>query len=137
MSGVPRKRVTLLYRPMDAAGAPTALDRQVRAAINRAGRRRDLVHAHDSAEVRAALQAAQEEATGAGVVRFSLLVTVTADDEHELRQAGETVTRAGRQAQIRLRPVHGGQAAAFATALGVGVVPENHSLVPPGLRETI
>lgn len=137
MSGVRRKRVTLLYRPLDAAVAPSMLDRQLRAAINRAGRRRDLVHAHDSAQVRAALQAAQEEATGAGVVSFSLLVTVTVDNEHELRQAGETVTRAGRQAQIRLRPVQGAQAAAFATALGVGLVPDRHSLVPAGLRETI
>lgn len=137
MSGVRRKRVTVLYRPMDAASAPTALDRQVRAALGRAGRRRDLVHAHDSAEVRAALQAAAEEATGAGVVRFSLLVTVTVDDEHELRQAAESVTRAARQAQLRLRPVHGAQAAAFAAGLGVGVVPERHSLVPPGLREAM
>jgi hypothetical protein len=137
MSGVRRKRVTLLYRPLDAAAAPAVLDRQLRAAINRAGRRRDLVHAHDSAEVRAALQAAQEEATGAGVVSFSLLVTVTVETEHELRQAEETVTRAGRQAQIRLRPVHGAQAAAFATALGVGLVPPNHSLVPPALREAL
>jgi hypothetical protein len=137
MSGVDRKRVTLLYRPLDAAGAPTELDRQVRAAINRAGRRRDLVHAHDSAEVRAALQAAQEEATGAGVVRFSLLVTVTVAADDELRRAGEAVTRAARQAQIRLRPVHGAQAAAFAIGLGVGVVPGHHSLVPAGLRETI
>jgi hypothetical protein len=136
MTGVQRKRVTLLYRPLDAAGAPGALDRQVRAAVNRAGRRRDLVHAHDSAEVRAALQAAQEEATGAGVVTFSVLVTVTVESEPELRQAGETITRAGRQAQLRLRPLHGAQAAAFAVGLGVGVVPGNHSVVPAGLRES-
>ena len=136
-SGVRRKRVTVLYRPMDAAGAPTALDRQVRAAVSRAGRRRDLVHAHDGAEVRAAVQAAAEEATGAGVVRFSLLVTVTVGDEHELRQASEIVTRAARQAQLRLRPVHGAQAAAFAAGLGIGVVPERHSLIPPSLREAM
>lgn len=136
-AGLHRKRVTLLYRPTDAAGAPTVLDRQVRAAISRAGRRRDLVHAHDSAEVRAALQAAAEEATGAGVVRFSLLVTVTVDDEPELRQACEVVTRAARQAQLRLRPVHGAQAAAFAVGLGVGVVPQHRSLVPPALREAM
>jgi hypothetical protein len=137
MSGVRRKRVTLLYRPLDAAIAPATLDRQVRAAINRAGRRRNLVHAHDSAEVRAAVQAAQEEATGAGVTNLALLVTVTVAAEHELRQASETVTRAGRQAQLRLRPVHGAQAAAFAIGLGVGLVPSNHSLVPPSLRDNL
>ena len=137
MGGVRRKRVTLLFRPLDAASAPATLDRQVRAAINRAGRRRGLVHAHDSAEVRSALQAAGEEATGAGVTNFSLVVTVTEEDEQALRQAGETVTRAARQAQLRLRPVHGGQAAAFATGLGVGVVPVDHSVVPPALRDNL
>jgi hypothetical protein len=137
MGGVRRKRVTLLFRPLDAATAPAALDRQVRAAVNRAGRRRGLVHAHDSVEVRAAVQAAGEEATGAGVTNFSLLVTVTEDGESALRQASETVTRAARQAQIRLRPVHGGQAAAFATGLGVGLVPADHSVIPPSVRENL
>jgi len=137
MGGVRRKRVTLLFRPLDAAAAPAALDRQVRAAINRAGRRRGLVHAHDSAEVRSALQAAHEEATGAGVTNVALLVTVTEDGEARLRQAGETVTRAARQAQIRLRPVYGAQAAAFAAALGVGIVPVDHSIVPPSVRDNL
>jgi len=137
MGGVRRKRVTLLFRPLDAAAAPAALDRQVRAAINRAGRRRGLVHAHDSAEVRSALQAAHEEATGAGVTNVALLVTVTEDGEARLRQAGETVTRAARQAQIRLRPVYGAQAAAFAAALGVGIVPADHSIVPPSVRDNL
>jgi hypothetical protein len=137
MSGVRRKRVTLLFRPVDAAAAPAALDRQVRAAVNRAGRRRGLVHAHDSAEVRAAVQAAHEEATGAGVINFALLVTVTGETGEQLRQAGEAVTRAARQAQIRLRPVYGAQAAAFAAALGVGLVPADHSIVPPSLRDNL
>jgi len=137
MAGVLRKRVTLLFRPLDAASAPAALDRQVRAAINRAGRRRSLVHAHDSAEVRAAVQAAHEEATGAGVTNVAMLVTVTEDSEERLRQAGETVTRAARQAQIRLRPVYGGQAAAFAAGLGVGLVPADHSIVPPSVRDNL
>jgi hypothetical protein len=76
------------------------------------------------------------------VTNFSMFVTVTvagdaADPSAELRRATEAVTRAGRSAQIRLRPVNGAQAAAFATALGVGLVPANHSLVPPGLRSNI
>ena len=83
------------------------------------------------------MQAAQEEATGAGVTNFSLLVTVTADGPEQLRLSGETVTRAARQAQIRLRPVHGGQAAAFAAGLGVGLVPADHSIVPPSVRENL
>jgi hypothetical protein len=73
----------------------------------------------------------------ADAVRFSLLVTVTATTDHELRQTCEAVRRAAWQARVRLRPVHGAQAAAFAIALGVGVVPADHSRVPPGLREMI
>lgn len=138
--GVDRKRVTLLYRPLDAAAAPDVLDLQIRAARNRAARRRGLVHAHDSIEVRAAIQAAQEEATGAGVTNFSLLVTATVDGDEpdapaELHRVTETVTRAGRAAQLRLRPVTAAQATAFAVGLGVGLVPANHSLVPAILRD--
>ncbi|MDQ1287038.1 MAG: hypothetical protein QG622_603 [Actinomycetota bacterium] len=139
-----RKRVTLLYRPLPAADAPAALDLQVRAALNRAGRRKGLVHAHDSAEVRAAVQAAQEEATGAGVVSFSMFVTVTVDGdrdggrpEEDLRAATEAIVRAARSAQVVLRPVAGAQAAAFAAGLGVGIVPVNHSLLPSGVRSGV
>lgn len=139
LPGVERKRVTILYRPLDAAEAPNVLDLQIRAARNRAARRQGLVHAHDSVEVRAAMQAAQEEATGAGVTSFAMLVTVTVDGDtpdaaEELRRASETVTRAGRAAQLRLRPVTGAQAVAFATGLAVGLVPANHSLLPSVLR---
>lgn len=139
LPGVERKRVTILYRPLDAAEAPGVLDLQIRAARNRAARRQGLVHAHDSVEVRAAIQAAQEEATGAGVTNFSMLVTVTVDGDGddpagELRRVSETVTRAGRAAQLRLRPVTGAQAVAFATGLGAGLVPAGHSLLPAVLR---
>lgn len=140
--GQGRKRVTLLYRPLSAADAPAALDLQVRAALNRASRRKGLVHAHDSAEVRAAMQAAREEATGAGVASFSMFVTVTVDGdgpdpENALRAATEGIVRAGRSAQVLLRPVFGAQAAAFAAGLGVGIVPVNHSLLPPAVRANI
>ncbi|HEX2806481.1 MAG TPA: SCO6880 family protein, partial [Kineosporiaceae bacterium] len=139
MSATLHKRVTLLYRPVDSADAPGALDLQVRAAMNRAGRRSGVVHAHDSAEVRAALQAAAEEATGAGVVNFAVLVTVTVDGDPptgaaELKRSTEAVTRAGRAAQIRLRPVTGAQAFAFTVGLGVGLSPSHLSFLPALLR---
>jgi hypothetical protein len=140
--GQGRKRVTMLYRPVSAADAPGALDLQVRAAMNKASRRKGLVHAHDSAEVRAALQAAREEATGAGVASFSMIVTVTVDGDapdpqDALRAATESIVRAGRSAQVVLRPVLGAQAAAFAVGLGAGIVPVNHSLLPPAIRASI
>jgi hypothetical protein len=71
----PRKRVTMLYHPIDSAHAPEIVDRDIRTAVNRAQRRKGHVHAHDQVGVRVAEQAAQEEAAGAGVTQLSVLVT--------------------------------------------------------------
>ena len=45
MESAPRKRVTLLYRPVDAGATAEVVDRDLKAAINRTGRRKGLVHA--------------------------------------------------------------------------------------------
>ena len=52
MAGAPRKRVTLFYRPVDAADTAAVVDREVKAAINRQYRRKGLAHAHDTAALR-------------------------------------------------------------------------------------
>ena len=137
----PRKRVTLLYRPVDAGRASEVVDRDYKSAINRAGRRKGVVHAHDSADLRAARQATEEEAEGAGVVSFSLLVTVTVvegpDMAAEFDRACTSVERAGRGARFRLSPVRGAQAAAFAGALGIGLSLPDLSVLPHAAREHI
>ena len=137
MEAAPRKRVTLLYRPTDAGKTAELVDRDYKSAINRAGRRKGLVHAHDSADLRSARQATEEEAEGAGVVTFSLLVTVTATDDASFDRACTTVERAARGARFRLSPVRGAQAAAFAGALGVGLSLPDLSVVPHVAREHI
>jgi hypothetical protein len=133
MRTAPRKRVTLLYRPVDAGRT----DRDYKSAINRAGRRKGLVHAHDSADLRAARQATEEEADGAGVVSFSVLVTVTVTDPAEFDRACTSVERAARGARFRLSPVRGAQAAAFAGALGVGLSLPDLSVLPHVAREHV
>ena len=133
----PRKRVTLLYRPVDAGETATIVDRDLRAAINREGRRKGVAHAHDSADLRAAKLAAEEEAEGAGVVAFSVLVTVTVTDEDDFDKACATVERAARGARIRLSPMYGAQAAGFAAALGVGLSLPELSVVPHALRDHV
>jgi len=130
-----RKRVTLLYRPIDAANTATVVDRDLRAAINREGRRRGIAHAHDTADLRAAKQATDEEADGAGVVGFSILVTATVPDDAGFDAACTAVERDARSARIRLSPVYGAQSAAFAAALGVGLSLPDLSVVPHPLRE--
>jgi hypothetical protein len=137
-AAAPRKRVTLLYRPVDAADTALVVDRDLRAAINREGRRQGVAHAHDTAQVRAAQQAAAEEADGAGVVSFSVLVTVTVParegDAEVLERASSAVERAARGARVRLSPVYGSQAAAFAGGLGIGLSLPDLALLPAALR---
>ena len=141
MRTAPRKRVTLLYRPVDAGRTAEVVDRDFKSAINRTGRRKGLVHAHDSADLRAARQATEEEADGAGVVSFSVLVTVTVPEspsiDADFDRACTTVERAARGARFRLSPVRGAQAAAFAGALGIGLSLPDLSVLPHVAREHI
>ena len=137
LRSAPRKRVTLLYRPVDAGRTAELVDRDYKSAINRAGRRKGLVHAHDSADLRSARQATEEEADGAGVVSFSLLVTVTVTDTAGFDRACTAVERAARGARFRLSPVRGAQAAAFAGALGIGLSLPDLSVLPHVAREHI
>jgi hypothetical protein len=134
---VPVKRVTLVYRPHSAAEAASVVDRDVRTAIGRTGTRHGVDRAPLTQAAVAAQQAAREEAAGAGIVRFSLLVTATVEDPAQLPQAAETVDQLGRASRIRLRRAYGHQAAAFAAALGVGVVLTEHVNVPTAVREAL
>ena len=92
---------------------------------------------HDSADLRAARQATDEEAAGAGVTSFAVLVTVTVLADAELDRAATTVERAARGARFRLSPVRGAQAAAFAGALGIGLSLPDLSVLPQAAREHI
>ena len=101
------------------------------------GRRKGLVHAHDSADLRAARQATEEEAGGAGVTTFSVLVTVTVTAAAEFDRACTTVQRAARGARFRLSPMRDAQAAAFAGGLGIGLSLPDLSVVPQSARDHI
>jgi len=119
-------RVSLLYRPLSAGAAARLLEQEVTAAAFRAGVRaktgRDST-ARDAVDAEAAARAAREEAQGAGVVLISLYVTVTVTDETDLPAAVADIEARADSAKIRLRRAHGGQSAAFATTLPVGLCP--------------
>jgi hypothetical protein len=134
---VDRKRVTLLYRPHDPAAAASIVDADVRTAVGRATQRRGEARATETSRLDAARQAAREEASGAGLVRFALLVTATVTDPDRLGQAADAVDQLGRAARIRLRRCYGTQAAAFQQCLGVGVIPAAHVAVPALLRDKL
>ena len=130
-----RKRVTLIYRPNDPASAARVADADVRTAVGRASLRKGEVNAGESLALASARQSASEQAAGAGLTRFSMLVTATVDDPAKLAQAAEVIDQLGPACQLRLRRCYFGQAAAFTAALGVGVVLPKHVAVPEVVRD--
>ena len=131
---VPRKRVTLLYRPLGSAAAARAVETDRRTAHFMAASSAGLVNARASAAVRAAEQAAAEEAAGAGLTEFTLLVTATADTASGLRTADAEVANLAASARLRLRVARGQQAGAFTVTLPAGVLPWLPGLVAGRLR---
>jgi hypothetical protein len=121
------KRVTLQYRPLTAGAAARVLEEQVNAAAfheqwrRRTGRE---ATARDTADRARAQQAAAEEAAGAGVTLVALYVTTTVTDRADLPRAVADVEARAEAAKIRLRPMHGGQAAGFAITLPCGICPQ-------------
>jgi hypothetical protein len=123
-----RKRVTLLYRPHNPGDAARIVDSDVRDAIFNATKNAR-AKARATADLRAAEQSADEEASGAGVVRFSLLLTVTVPTGAQLAATEAVVRNLGATARIRLRRAYGSQSAAFAGSLGVGVLLPHYASV--------
>lgn len=135
-SDIARKRVTLLYRPLDAARAATVVEADLRAAEFRQTSS-DKPSARDMVATRAARATAAEEASGAGLVNFGLVVTATVTDPALKPEAMATVDNLSATARLRLRLVHGSQDSAFAGALPLGLVLPKHLKVPAELREQL
>ncbi|MFJ6632107.1 SCO6880 family protein [Streptomyces sp. NPDC091376] len=135
--GVRRKRVALLYRPIDQALSARIVEADRRAAHFTASAGWGMVRARASAEVRAAEQVAAEEAAGAGLVEFSMLLTVTVDTVPDLPEAALAVAGMQTGSRLSMRPADRMQAAAFACSLPVGILPWEHTLVPFRLREAL
>jgi hypothetical protein len=137
-----RKRVTLIYRPHDPASAARVADADVRTAVGRATLRQGEGRATESLALAAARQSAAEQAIGAGLIRFSMLVTATiagggSGDTQQLARAAELIEQLGPACQLRLRRCYFSQAAAFTAALGVGVVLPKHVAVPDLVRDNL
>lgn len=130
---IARKRVTLLYRPMDSATAARVVEQDKRVADFRASSN-DRPSARVLREQRAAHSTAKEEARGAGLVNFGLLVTATVNGVDELPDAEAAIDNLAATARIQLRPVYGSQDSAFVAALPLGLVVSKHLKVPAEIR---
>ncbi|GAA4788425.1 SCO6880 family protein [Streptomyces ziwulingensis] len=136
-AGTRRKRVALLYRPIDPATSARIVEADRRSAQFMATSRRGMVQARAANEVSAAEQTAVEEATGAGLVEFSLMVTVTVDSEADLDDANASVRNQLAGARLLMRPADRMQAAAFSCTLPTGILPWEYTLVPRELKEAL
>lgn len=135
-SDVTRKRVTLLYRPIDAARAAAIVEADTRAAEFRISAT-SKPSARDLRSARAAAATAQEEASGAGLTMFGMVVTATVDDPAMVADARATVDNLAATARLRLRPVYGSQDSAFAIGLPLGLVPRKHMSAPSQMKEKL
>lgn len=125
---VARKRVTFLYRPIDPGTAAKIVEADFNAArFNATGKKSST--AGDTVAVRAADATRNEEASGAGLVNFAMIVTGTVRDT-DPADADAAIENAGTAARIQLRPSYGSQDAAFAFGLPLGLVPSKHAQTP-------
>lgn len=133
---IDRKRVTLVYRPEPAAHAQRIVEKDIRDATTQAtsrGRPQQV----DLTMLDAARKSAKEQATGAGVVRFGMIVTATVIDEAMLARAASTVQLLADSQRIRLRLARYNQAATFAAGLPLGLVLPAHLAVPDWMRDAL
>lgn len=133
---IARKRVTLLYRPMDRGRAATVVERDKRNVnfrVNSSARPSSRVEAEkDAAEA-----TAKEEAKGAGLVDFGMLATATVTDPGLLDYARHALEQLSPTARVQVRPVYGSQDSAFAACLPIGLVIPAHLRTPSPIREAM
>lgn len=132
---IPRKRVTLLYRVLSPAEAARMVEQDVHAAEFRVNTRRN-PSARDKREVQSSHATAAEEARGAGLIGFGMLVTASVLEPDGVAAALAAIENVGPTARVNLRVVAHSQDSAFAAALPLGVwLPEYQSL-PRVIKDT-
>lgn len=127
---LPRKRVTMAFRPHDSGDSATLADKEFRDNLFKSRSAGGIGSIADDMAAGAAQQTRIEVNSGSRLVRFGLMMTVThsADDPAELARQESVMEQRARQCGLKVRRCRSWQAAAFASALGAGIVlPEETS----------
>ena len=132
---IARKRVTVLYRPEPLVQAAEIVDRAYLDAMSEANQGR--ATARDLRAVRVAARTAEEEASGASLLRFGVIVTATVLEREQLDMAATTVEGLAAAPRLRMRVAQGNQAAAFAAGLPLGLVLPKHLIIGADLRDQL
>ena len=130
---IARKRVTLLYRMIGPGEAARIVERDLHNAefrVNSANK----PSARAILEQHSASATAQEEARGAALHNFGMLVTATVLEPGQLPAARSAISNLAPTARVALRPVWGSQDSAFAAALPVGLFLPAHLRVPESVQ---
>ncbi|MGO9754652.1 MAG: SCO6880 family protein [Solirubrobacteraceae bacterium] len=133
---VDRKRVTLLYRILTPGEAARIVEADERNAIARVGSVKRPEH-RALIERDAAAASAAEEARGASVLTFGMLVTLTVLDPANINKIRAAVLGLAPTARVSLRPMWGSQDSAFAAALPCGLFLPAHLRMPRSLQEIV
>ncbi|RQN02010.1 hypothetical protein EHW97_14740 [Aeromicrobium camelliae] len=130
---VDRKRIAIMYQPLSSVEAAAVVEADKRAAdlrVNATNR----PSSRALAAARASRATADEEARGAGLVDFGMVITATVTDPDRLTAARVAVENLAAGARLLIRPAWGSQDAAFAAGLPLGLVLRSHSRVPQEIR---
>lgn len=128
---LPLKRVAVIYRPHSASDAASLVDRDYRDALTAVSSSRGIASAKAQMDVAATRQSRMEKARGHGLVRFGILITVTQPvGSADVPRVGELVRDLSKQSALEVRRSFCWQAPAFASSLGIGVIPPEHTSIP-------
>lgn len=123
---LPRKRLTMVYRPHTPAESTKIVDQDYidaqKAVTSRVGRTPEAA----KLKVAATKKAREEQALGAGVTRFSTIVTITIPTDGDLAKAETLLGDLGIASRMTMKPATNQQAAAFAGSLGLGLNLPSH-----------
>ena len=128
-----RKRVTLLYRPIPSARTSALVQQEQKDAVWAGSQSR--YDARAAQRQAAAAKTAAEEAQGAGLERFGLIVTVSVRDKEELRFWDRQVPALLTPAKLRVRTALANQAVTFQAGMPLGLVLSDHMLIPESIRK--
>ncbi|MFI5501034.1 SCO6880 family protein [Nocardia asteroides] len=126
---IPRKRVALVYRLHSAAEATSLVDSDFRDAIAAEQTERGISSASARIRVGNTSAAREEQARGAGLTRFGMLVTTTDHLDADLAGIEASVKGMAAASRLTLRRCYGYQAAGFAASLGIGLILPEHTSI--------
>lgn len=137
-SEVLQKRVTVFYRPQSADKSAAQVQQALTNAQFATNQKNRRATSSQLIALEKARKAEREQAEGASLVRFSIVVTATVEDQEQLPRIAATLRRnASQGVQLGLRECDHNDDVAFAFNLGLGLVPDQVATIPADVRKAL